>query len=112
MARWGIDNVEEGLERSAILYNSNLEAFKKAVNNEAERRYRSRHFTELNKALKTRYDSQQNQIFYSVKRKFCITYPCSICGRPIELQPDGKDIPIIRNYLNSAGWAHSTCINK
>jgi len=47
--------------------------------------------------------------FKEAEEEFKITYPCSVCGQPIVMRPGGADHKGASNYLNSAGWGHSTC---
>ncbi|MCX6642232.1 MAG: hypothetical protein NTV15_02445, partial [Candidatus Bathyarchaeota archaeon] len=49
----GIDDIEEGLVRMAQLANVNSKIFLDLVEKGSEKRYRSRHFIELNKAMAT-----------------------------------------------------------
>ena len=47
--------------------------------------------------------------FKEAEEEFKITYPCNVCGRPIVMRPGDEDHKDAINYLNSAGWGHSTC---
>ncbi len=96
---------EAACEHLAELADPNGEKFKQAVNREANRRYKSRHLSELNKAkesfIKKGYDkgySEGDVIGHRIGRalgydqatkEYRISYPCKVCGKPIYMTPGG-----------------------
>ncbi|QRF75303.1 hypothetical protein Thermo_00797 [Thermoplasmatales archaeon] len=40
---------------------------------------------------------------------FKITYPCSICGKSIEMKPGGDDHKAMAEYMREHGWQHGSC---
>lgn len=116
MAKFEIADVREGYRIAAILLDRNSEEYDKDVNTRSERKYRSRHFTEMNKTRKTwekeAYDRGYFQGFREAENKFKINYPCKICGELITMMPNSNDHLAAQRYLREQGWAHSTCLNK
>lgn len=45
------------------------------------------------------------------EKDFKITYPCSVCGKPLELRPGNRDHAEAIKYLKENGWAHKNCLN-
>jgi hypothetical protein len=116
MAQFGIADVLEGYRRAAILLDRNSEQYQKDVEKEAERRYRSRHFTEQNKTRKTweKYarDEGHYQGFRKAEETYKITYPCSVCGETLTMMPNSNDHMAAQRYLREQRWAHPTCLKK
>ena len=116
MAQFGIANLHEGYRRAAILLHRNSEQYQKDVEKEAERRYRSRHFTEQNKTRKTwekgAYDRGHYRGYREAEDTFKITYPCVICSEPVTMMPNSNDHMLAQRYLRERGWAHGTCFKK
>ncbi|TFH15583.1 hypothetical protein E4H04_08110 [Candidatus Bathyarchaeota archaeon] len=110
MADRQIDNLEDGLERAGITLLNKTKEIKKLIDSEAEHRYKKRHMTELNKTLATRDKTAYAQKFWEAKNIYCITYPCKVCGKPIEITVNSTEIQHIRNYLYKEGWGHFECI--
>ena len=42
---------------------------------------------------------------------YMVTYPCSICGKEIEVTTD-EEKKAIRTYMREHGWGHADCINR
>ena len=138
---------EAACEHLADLAIPNSKKFMKAVNSEANRRYKSRHLSELNKAkagfIKNGYDkgiregrSEINKSKeYFIKegydkgiresrskgrkegneeatKKWRISYPCSVCGKLLDLMPGSAWYKVIAEYLKSRGWGHRICHEK
>lgn len=116
MSKFGIADVSEGFRRAAILLNVGSAQYQKDVNKEAERRYRSRHFTEMNKTRKTwekaAFERGHHSGYREAERIYTITYPCSICGGLITIMPNSDSHKATQRYLREQGWAHNTCINR
>jgi hypothetical protein len=114
----------EACERLAELAESNGKKFKQAVSREANRRYKSRHMAELNKAKKTFEDKGYSEGegigrkigralgYDQATKEWRISYPCSICGEPIYMKPEDKDTKAAAEHLTSQGWGHSSCHKK
>ena len=49
--------------------------------------------------------------YKSAEKEFKITYPCSVCGKSLEMLPGNKDYQKLKVYMKQNGWAHSTCLN-
>lgn len=46
------------------------------------------------------------------EEEFKITYPCSVCGKPLVMRPGDKDHIAMKGYMREHGWEHSSCGNK
>ena len=111
---------DEACQHLAALSEPNSKKFKQAVSREANRRYKSRHLSELNKAKKSYVDMGYQDGFlmgthagYNEGIKdWRISYPCSICGELIPLKLGEKSTEDAIEYLKSKGWAHSACLKK
>jgi len=116
MAKYQIVDVEDGLQRAALLLDRNSEEYDKDVNLKSERKYRSRHFIEMNKTRRTwekeAYDRGYHQGYTEAEATFKITYRCSICGETLTMMPNANDHIAAQRYLREQGWAHSTCLKK
>jgi hypothetical protein len=116
MATFGIGDVREGYRRAAILLDRNSEEYIKNVNTESERKYRSRHFTEMNKTRRTwekeAYDRGHHQGYRVAEDTFKITYFCSICDKTLTMMPNANDHLAAQRYMREHEWAHSTCHKK
>jgi hypothetical protein len=111
-----IDDIEVGLVKTAILANNNSKIFLSLVDKESERRYRSRHFTEQNKAIATvqrdaleRAETARNKGWSECFSNYAISYPCSICGGLIYVRPNQEEHRLIVGFLRERGWRHSEC---
>jgi hypothetical protein len=116
MHDYGIYDVEAGLVKMAILANSNSKPYKVLVVAEAERRYRSRHFTELNKAIATvqkdaatRAEVARNQGWSECFASYAIGYPCNVCGGLLYVKPNQEEHRLIVGLLREKGWGHVEC---
>jgi hypothetical protein len=114
-----IYNVEEGLIKMAMLADANSKIYQTSLEREAESRYKSKHFAEMNKttatlqkAAETRVEAARNQTWAEMFRKYAITYPCSICGRLINIVPGSETHRAILGYLQEKGWAHGECLKR
>ena len=118
---------EAACEHLAGLADPNGENFKKAVKREANRRYKSRHLSELNKAKKTFEDKGYDKGYSDgdviglrvgralgldqATREWRISYPCNVCGEPIHLKPERESTKAAVEFL-SQSWGHSSCHEK
>jgi len=116
MAQYGIADVREGYRMAAILLDKNSDEHKKDINTKAERKYRSRHFTEMNKTRRTwekeAYDRGYYRGYREAENTFKITWSCVICGEPVNMMPNSNDHIAAQRCLREQGWAHSTCLKK
>jgi len=116
---------ESACEHLAGLANPNGKKFQKAVNREANRRYKSRHLVELNKSKKTFIDQGYNDGFdkghllgrregaEEATNKWRVSYPCSVCGEPIYITPELTEWnKMIGEHLAPRGWKHGSCHKK
>lgn len=117
---------DEACEHMAGLADPNGKKFKSAVSREANRRYKSRHLVELNKAKKTFTDkgykkgvreghSKGHQEGYGEglatgKTRHQIWYYCKGCKKKIHIEPNDKCHKALIQYMNDHGWAHSSCL--
>ena len=114
----------EACEHLAELAEPNGKKFKQAVSREANRRYKSRHMAELNKAKKTYMEaghdtgfsdgfSKGRQLGYNEAiKEWRVSYPCSVCGEPCYMRPEGNATKEAVKYLTSQGWRHGGCHEK
>ena len=49
--------------------------------------------------------------FKEARKQYEITFPCSICGKPMTMYPDGKMHNKMKGIIKEGGWAHSDCIS-
>ena len=47
--------------------------------------------------------------YAEAKKRFCITYPCSVCHKPIELNSEPEK-EAARQAMVNAKWGHTACI--
>ena len=119
---------EAACEHLAELAEPNSKKFKQAVNREANRRYKSRHMAELNKAKKTLEDKGYDKGYSDgdviglrvgralgldqATREWRISYPCNVCGKPCYMKPNGPSTKVAVEYLTSKNWGHGECHKK
>ena len=113
MAQLKVKDVTLAFDLAASFIDRNCDEFKKLVSAEAERRYRSRHLTELNKARATIENANYNrgyQIGYrDAKKKYRIWYFCDVCGGELEMLPNSNDHVSMMGYMKEKGWRHTKC---
>ena len=122
MARFDLD-YPEALERAALLLDSNSRVFEEAVDREAERRYKSRFMTQLNKARATivveyegrvedSYLKGYNEGTSKGKKDYGVWYNCIVCNKPIYITPDSESHRLVSEFLRSRRWGHLSCHEK
>ena len=122
MARFDLD-YPEALERAALLLDSNSRVFEEAVDREAERRYKSRFMTQLNKARATIVVEYEGRVEDSYlkghtegtskgKKDYGVWYNCIVCNKPIYITPDSEPHRLVSEFLRSRRWGHSSCHEK
>jgi hypothetical protein len=47
--------------------------------------------------------------YYEAEKKFKITYPCSVCGKPMVMEPGEEDHIAMKKYMKEHGWHHGEC---
>jgi len=56
-----------------------------------------------------------DKMLYSMRpesrEQYEITFPCSICGKPLTMHPNGKMHNEMRGIIKEGCWAHSDCIS-
>jgi hypothetical protein len=113
MAKFDLSDLEEAYENAAFLLDSNSKLFEKKANNEAERRYRSRHFTEQNKTIKTVKDESFHygyaRGYYEAREKHRIWYYCVKCGKHIDLLPNSNSHNAVIKLMRENKWGHLDC---
>ncbi|MFG1449598.1 MAG: hypothetical protein AAE983_03025 [Thermoplasmataceae archaeon] len=57
------------------------------------------------------YEEGWSDGFDEAIEDYRITYPCSVCGKPIEMMPGDNDHKAMIGYMKEKGWAHSKCLN-
>jgi hypothetical protein len=63
---------------------------------------RQRYLTAVKSAVNTATDA--------TRRKYQLTYRCSVCNKPIELLPGQEDTKDAINYLQKEKWKHGECV--
>lgn len=59
------------------------------------------------KARKIGYEEGYDE----ARRRYCVTYACDVCGKPIAVQSD-EEKQIIANCMRREGWGHGACHEK
>lgn len=57
------------------------------------------------------YDEGWSEGFDEAIEDYRITYPCSVCGKPVEMMSGDNDHKAMIGYMKEKGWAHSKCFN-
>lgn len=57
------------------------------------------------------YDEGQLNGYELAESEYKVTYPCSICGKSIEVTTD-EEKKAIATYMREHGWGHADCINR
>jgi flagellar biosynthesis/type III secretory pathway protein FliH len=60
--------------------------------------------TTIEKAYKEGY----NKGYGEAKKKHLVTYPCSVCGKPIEITEPRTKIAVAKHIMEY-GWGHVAC---
>ena len=61
------------------------------------------------RGLKEGKDLGEKLGYYEAERNFKITYPCSKCGKPMEMRPGDDDHKAMIGYMKEQGWHHGNC---
>lgn len=100
---------EDACYKVASLIDTRQKDFEKAVNVEADRRYKSNMMSQINKAKKTISEKKYDEGFddgYKDKQAE-LTIPCNICFKQISLSDNMWESA--SEYLMSNGWGHAKC---
>ncbi len=57
------------------------------------------------------YDEGLEKGITEAMKIYMVTYPCSGCGKPIELDSPEEKVAVGR-YMREHGWGHADCINR
>ena len=57
------------------------------------------------------YEEGQLNGYELAESEYKVTYPCSICGKSIEVTTE-EEKKAIRGYMVEHGWGHADCINR
>lgn len=58
---------------------------------------------------KNGYDNGWADGYEEAENKYRITYPCSSCGRPIEIKVNSNSYKDALAHLKERGWGHASC---
>lgn len=122
MAKYDLD-YPEALERAALLIDSGSRVFQNEVDREAERRFKSRFLTQLNKGRATitgKYEARIENSFWNGynkgtskgKKDYGVWHHCIVCNKPIYITPNSEPHRLVNEYLRSRKWGHSSCHEK
>ena len=118
MAKRNID-YEEALEHAALLLDINNRIFDEEVKKEANRTYKRKFMTEINKARSTiqrdadtRIAYAREKIFQDARKQYEIYYYCCICKEKITVVPNSPSHHAIVKHMNENRWGHSSCHEK
>ena len=113
----------EALERAAHLIDINSKIFEERVAQEAERRYKSRFMTQVNKArgtieknatrrVEATFQRGENTGYSRAKAEYAIWYNCNVCNGLIYIRPSSEVHRLVIEFLRSRGWGHTACHEK
>ena len=99
----------EACDRASTLLDANSGKFKAAVKREAQRTYKRRFMTEINKARKTMETEAAARVRRSEDN---FRVPCSVCGKPMVFSSRDENWesaakPVL--YSAFGNWHHTTC---
>jgi len=101
---------------AAELIDSSSARFKREVEKEARRLYNGELMRQMNTARETikgnAYESGYSSGYEEGKNEGTAWYFCSVCGKRIDITPNGKAHASLIEYMRSAGWGHSNCLQK
>jgi len=105
---------DEACVRAAGLLDQQGEKFKRAIELEAQRLYKSRFMSELNKARKS-IEKQYYKLGYDEAMKIeHFSVPCSVCGEPVVFSSRDARWDEARRTLSEAfkNCRHTNCVRK
>lgn len=92
---------QEACNRASMI----LADFEQAVESGAQRIYKSRFMTEMNKARRSIF----NQGYMKGVEEYRVWFFCAKCGGEITLKPKSKAHYDVIKYLREKGWKHAQC---
>ena len=60
---------------------------------------------------KQAYEKGELSGYELAESEYKVTYPCSVCGKPIDVTTD-KEKRAIATYMREHGWGHGDCIDR
>lgn len=104
---------EEACEKAAIMLDANSKIFKESVSSEAEKAFKSRLMSQLNKSRLSIQNKGWEEGFSvgydEALRTNQIWYFCDICGEKIIVAPNDNSHKAIIEYMLEHGWGHTSC---
>jgi len=106
----------QACEVAAMLIDSNGKEFQSMVKREADRTYKSRFMSEMNKARVSVRSGGYWEGYAdgneAGKKEAEITYRCNLCNEPILMLPNSESHKAMVQYMYDHGWGHSSCHEK
>jgi hypothetical protein len=99
----------DACEKAANLLDSNSKMYKNAVAAEADRLYKSRFMTQLNKTRADLNMKGYQEGFADAAREYETWGFCSVCGEKMTISPNSDEHKAIIDYLRKIGWSHGHC---
>lgn len=116
MAEYGIRDFDQAYSMAGRLLNRNSEEYRKSVQKEAERLYRSRHMTELNKARATIEKKAYDSGYYAGHKRGVnenqVWFYCKVCGKSIVIVPNSNSHKSVIELMRAQGWGHESCLKR
>ena len=116
MVLFEISDMEDVYDHAAAMLDAQSSSYETMVKKEAEKRYRSRHFKEMNKSQvttkKNARDLWYNRGYEKGKQDYRIISYCYVCGGESDILPCSDAHQEIKKHLREKRWAHTTCIKK
>ena len=108
-----INDMDFAWEKAASVLDLNGMLWEKSVNDESERKYRSRFMTQFNKAKGTIEDKAFKHGFeqgmLNGTENYQVWYYCKVCGKRININPNSEVHKVVIDLLNEKGWGHLEC---
>ena len=54
-------------------------------------------------------DEGFDDAYNRAREEFEITYPCSVCGKPMTMKPGSESHKEMMDYMKEQGWRHKNC---
>ena len=113
MAEYRIRDFDKAYSMAGMLLRRNSVEYRKSVQKEAERLYRSRHFSELNKARSTIEKKAYERGYYTGHKRGVnenqVWYFCKVCGKSIVIVPNSNSHNAVIQLMREHGWGHESC---
>ena len=56
------------------------------------------------------FDDGEKEGHEQAREEFEISYPCSVCGKPITIKPGSESHKAMVGYMKEHGWGHGNCV--